>query len=295
MTASTGRRSRTSAAGGVVWRQDGPHLLVALVHRPRYDDWTLPKGKVNGAEPLLLAAVREVAEETGAEVQVGRRLSPIEYPVGEGRKQVTHWSMRYLAGEHEPSDEVDRLDWLTVAEATQRLTYPIDRVVLADFARLPADIATVLLMRHASAGKRSEFQGDDRLRPLDPAGRRHARGSVRPLAAFRPARILAADRVRCEQTVAPLADHLGLPLRPAPEFSDEAFLAEPGRAVEALHRLAGEPGSTLICSQGDAIPGLLDELAAPTMPHVARKGSVWALSLVGRRVVAADYYSHPHR
>jgi len=295
VTASTGRRSRTSAAGGVVWRQDGPHLLVALVHRPRYEDWTLPKGKVNGAEPLLLAAVREVAEETGAEVQVGRRLNPIEYRVGDGRKQVTHWSMRYLDGDHQPSDEVDRVDWLTVAEATQRLTYPIDRVVLADFARLPADIATVLLMRHASAGKRSEFQGDDRLRPLDPTGRRHARASVRPLAAFRPARILAADRVRCEQTVAPLADQLGLPLRPAPEFSDEAFLAEPGRAVAALHRLAGEPGSTVICSQGDAIPGLLDELAAPAMPHVARKGSVWALSLVGRRVVAADYYSHPHR
>jgi len=295
VTAGTRRRVTTDAAGGVVWRLDGPDLLVALVHRPRYDDWTLPKGKATASERLLLAAVREVAEETGANVEVGRRLAPVEYPVGDGRKRVTHWSMRYLDGEHTPGDEVDRIGWLTVAEATQRLTYPMDRVVLADFARVPATARTVLLMRHARAGKRAEYAGDDRYRPLDKIGRRQARDSAAVLAAFRPRRVVAADRTRCEQTVAPLADRLGLAVRSGPEFSDESYLADPARTVRALHALAGEPGSTLICSQGEAIPGLLADLSVPGLARQARKGSLWALSLVGQRVAAADYYPYPDR
>lgn len=294
MTTSIGRRVGTVAAGGVVWRQDGPDLLVALVHRPRYADWTLPKGKPEPNESLLLAAVREVGEETGAEVAAGRRLAPIEYPVGGGNsKRVTHWAMRYLGGEHRPSEEVDQLGWWTVAEATQRLTYPVDRAVLADFARFPATTRTVLLLRHARAGKRTQFEGDDRLRPLDKMGRRQARDSIGTLSAFRPERIVAADRRRCEQTVAPLADRLGLPVLSAPEFADEAYLADPQRAVESLHALAERSASTVICSQGSAIPGLLDNLVVPSEHRTARKGSLWVVSLAGRRAVAGDYYPHP--
>lgn len=294
MTTSVRHRVSTLAAGGVVWRQDGLDLLVALVHRPRYDDWTLPKGKLAPDEPLLLAAVREVAEETGAAVKLGRRLAAVEYPIGgDARKRVTHWAMRYLHGEHEPGDEVDRIDWLTIAEATQRLTYPIDRGVLADFARLPAGTSTVLLLRHARAGKRSEYSGDDRLRPLDKVGRRQSRELVDPLAAFGPARILSADLMRCEQTVAPVADRLGLPVERAPEFADEDYLANPARTVESLYRLAEQPGSTLICSQGSTIPGLLADLRVPTEHRNARKGSLWVLSLAGRRAVAGDYYPDP--
>ncbi len=295
MTAGIGRRTATRAAGGVVWRRQGADLLVALVHRPRYDDWTLPKGKPATDEPMLLTAVREVAEETGAVVEIGRRLAPIEYSIGDGRKRVTHWAMRYLHGEHAPSGEVDRIDWLTVAEASQRLTYPIDRVVLADFARMPAATSTVLLVRHARAGKRSDYSGDDRLRPLDKVGRRQARDLVDPLAAFRPARILSADRRRCEQTVAPLAERLGLPVRSAPEFADEAYLADPVRSQASLYALAELRGSTVICSQVSTIPGLLDDLRVPAEQHDARKGSLWVLSLAGRRAVAGDYYPHPAR
>jgi 8-oxo-dGTP diphosphatase len=294
VTASIGRRVSIFAAGGVVWRQDGPDLLVALVHRPRYDDWTLPKGKPGPAEPLLLAAVREVSEETGAQVAAGRRLAPVEYPIGGGAlKRVTHWAMRYLDGTHTAGDEVDRIAWLTIAEAAQRLTYPVDRAVLADFARLPAAASTVLLVRHARAGKRSEFSGDDRLRPLDKIGRRQARELAGTLAAFRPARILSADRLRCEQTVAPVAERLGLAVLRAPEFADEAYLADPNRTIESLYRLAEQPGTTLICSQGSTIPGLLVDLRVPVEHRNARKGSLWVLSLAGRRAVAGDYYPHP--
>jgi 8-oxo-dGTP diphosphatase len=285
----------TPAAGGVLWRQDDDRLQVAVVHRPRYEDWTLPKGKLHSGEHPLLAAVREVEEETGAEVEVGRRLSSVEYPFGDDAiKRVSYWAMRYRGGEHVAGNEVDQLRWATVAEATQQLSYPVDRGVLADFARLPSATRTLLLLRHAKAGKRSEYSGDDRLRPLDKAGRRQARDSVAVLAAFNPLRVLAADRVRCEQSVQPLADHLGLRVRSVPPLSDEAYAKDPDAGLAEVRELLEQPGTTLICSQGETIPALLEQLQAPGAPYPARKGSVWALSVADRGVVAADYYPQPY-
>jgi 8-oxo-dGTP diphosphatase len=283
----------TPAAGGVLWRQDGERVLVAVVHRPRYEDWTLPKGKLHAGEPALIAAVREVREETGAEVEVGRRLPSVEYPFGDAVKRVSYWVMRYRGGEHVPGDEVDRVRWATVAEATQQLSYPVDRGVLADFARLPSAARTLLLLRHAKAGKRSAYSGDDRLRPLDKIGRRQAREAVPVLAAFGPQRVLAADRVRCEQTVQPLADQLGLPVLSTPTLSDEAYAKDAEAGLATIRELLELPGTTVICSQGQAIPAMLEHLGVPGQPYPARKGSVWALSIADRGVIAADYYPRP--
>jgi phosphohistidine phosphatase SixA/8-oxo-dGTP pyrophosphatase MutT (NUDIX family) len=285
----------TPAAGGVLWRQDGDQVLVAVVHRPRYEDWTLPKGKLHAGEHPLMAAVREVLEETGAVVEVGRRLPSVEYPFGaDATKRVSYWVMRYRGGEHTAGDEVDRVRWATVAEATQQLSYPADRGVLADFARLPSATRTLLLLRHAKAGKRSAFSGDDRLRPLDKMGRRQARDSVPVLAAFGPQRVLAADRVRCEQTVQPLADRLGMRVLIEPALSDEAYLKDPEAGLATIRESLEQPGTTMICSQGQAIPAMLEQLGVPGAPYPARKGSVWALSVADRGVIAADYYPRPH-
>lgn len=282
----------TPAAGGVLWRQDGDQVLVAVAHRPRYEDWTLPKGKLHPGEHPLVAAVREVREETGAQVEVGRRLSSVEYPFGaDAVKRVSYWAMRFRGGEHTAGDEVDRLRWATVAEATQQLSYPADRGVLADFARLPSATRTLLLLRHAKAGKRSAFCGDDRLRPLDKAGRRQAREAVPVLAAFHPRRVLAADRVRCEQSVQPLADSLGLRVLSVPTLSDEAYAENPDAGLAEARGLLKQPGTTVICGQGETIPALLEQLGAPPGgPYPVRKGSMWALSIADRGVIAADYY-----
>ena len=266
-------------------------MLVAVVHRPRYQDWTLPKGKLHPGEHPLVAAVREVGEETGAEVAVGRRLPSVEYRFGaDSMKRVSYWVMHYLGGEHTAGDEVDRLRWATVAEATQQLSYPVDRGVLADFARLPSATSTLLLLRHAKAGKRSSYSGDDRLRPLEKAGRRQARDAVQVLAAFRPQQVLAADRVRCEQTVQPLAERLGLPVLSAPALSDEAYGDNPAAGLALVTQLLERPGTTLICSQGGAIPAMLEQLGVPGASYPVRKGSLWALSIAGRGLIAADYY-----
>ncbi|MGX7679466.1 NUDIX hydrolase [Jatrophihabitans sp. DSM 45814] len=290
---SSHRPPASRAAGGVVWRQVDADVLVALVHRPRYDDWSLPKGKLEPGEHPLLAGVREVREETGSDVIVGRMLSSVRYSLGETEKRVSYWAMQHINGEHQPSREVDEISWLTIAEANRRLTYPIDRGVLADFARIPAETTTVLLVRHARAGKRSQFSGDDRLRPLEKIGRRQARDAVPFLTAFAPANILSADRVRCEQTVQPLSEHLGLRIATAPEFSDEAYAADPDRALKTVRQLAGERTASVICSQGHAILALLGDLEIANAQQTSRKGSVWALSWVQGELVAGTYYSHP--
>ncbi|MDQ1732570.1 MAG: 8-oxo-(d)GTP phosphatase [Pseudonocardiales bacterium] len=284
----------TPAAGGVVWRATDSELELALIHRPRYDDWSLPKGKLDAGEYPLRAAVREVSEETGSAVAVGRRLVTVTYPLTELAKRVSYWSMRHRYGEHLPSEEVDTVRWLEPQAAGELLSYDADRQVLSDFIRLPPETAMILLVRHGKAGKRSDFKGDDRLRPLDKIGRRQARDLVAVLDCFAPQRVVTADRLRCEQTIRPLADSLGLSVRIAPEVSDEAFGEDPDNAIKLVRSLAAEGGTSVVCSQGDAIPGLLAGLGAQTgKPVQCRKGSVWALSMVSDAVVAADYYARP--
>src|SRR3954467_13891342 len=102
------------AAGAVLWRasDDGAEPEVAVVHRPRYDDWSLPKGKVDAGEHVLTAAVREIREEPGFEVVVGPRGPPTHYPVREGTKRVDYWMVRAVGGSFTPNDEVDELRWL---------------------------------------------------------------------------------------------------------------------------------------------------------------------------------------
>lgn len=118
---------QVAAAGGVVVR-DGK---VAVVHRPRYDDWSLPKGKLDPGEDFLAAAIREVREEIGAEVRVGRELPAVEYADHEGRRKlVRYWLMEAERVDFTPNEEVDELRWLDPARARDLLTYPRDRDVL---------------------------------------------------------------------------------------------------------------------------------------------------------------------
>lgn len=120
------------AAGGLVERAapDGT-VQVLVVHRPRYDDWSFPKGKLDPGEGFLDAAVREVREETGLEVEVGDELASVRYRDHKGRpKLVRYWRMRAVGGTFEPNDEVDEVRWLPADEARALLTYPHDRALL---------------------------------------------------------------------------------------------------------------------------------------------------------------------
>ncbi len=122
------------AAGGAVWRWGASDIEVLLIHRPRYDDWTLPKGKVKPYEDEGDAAMREVAEETGIECELGAELATTRYEDRDGRpKVVRYWAMEVYGPAlvpFQPNDEVDKLQWLDVQKAVQKLTYDHDRDVL---------------------------------------------------------------------------------------------------------------------------------------------------------------------
>ena len=124
------------AAGGVVWRRGAGHdLEVLLVHRPKYDDWTFPKGKNHAGENDRACALREVEEETGLTCEVGLELASTSYRDHRGReKTVRYWSMRPVEGSFSPQEEVDEVCWLSLSQAHERLSYQRDREVLASFA-----------------------------------------------------------------------------------------------------------------------------------------------------------------
>ena len=290
---------RIEAAGGLLWRPGPAGPEFCLVHRPRYDDWSLPKGKLEPGERPLRAAVREVLEETGVAAVVGRRLTTQEYTLGPDRKVVDYWSMTPGVAAFRPSDEVDSLDWQPLPRALELLSYQRDREFVAGFAAEAVPTAVVLLVRHAKAGSRSKWSGADELRPLDSVGQRQADGLRHTLRWFAPERVSSAEPLRCVQTVAPLAADLGLPVQPEPGLSEEAYEQDPETAPKVLAAAAAAGGRTVLCSQGGVIPGVLRRLAAEHGVRIgrksgskipARKASVWTLSFVDSRLVAADYY-----
>ena len=129
------------AAGGVVWcTSTKGRRKVLLVHRPRYDDWTLPKGKLDPGETAPAAALREVEEETGLRCRLGPPLHSVGYTDRQGRaKRVRYWAMEVLDGAFAPNDEVDEIEWLPLGPAAERLTYPHDRPVVEALERALAE------------------------------------------------------------------------------------------------------------------------------------------------------------
>ena len=159
------------AAGGVLWRQGASgDAEVALVHRPKYDDWSLPKGKLDAREHPLAAALREIEEETGFSAVPGRPLGEVRYAVSGGPKRVRYWACRAATGRFRPGREVDDLAWVTTADAEALLPADRDRPVLRRFAADPRPTRALVVVRHASAGDRATWSGDDRDRPLDSVG-----------------------------------------------------------------------------------------------------------------------------
>ena len=129
------------AAGGVVWRVTEGHPEVVLVHRPKYGDWTFPKGKLDPGETDEHAALREVLEETGLECVLGRELPSVTYRDSKGRhKQVRYWEMTVAAGTFVVNDEVDRMEWCGLDGARERLTYGHDGEVLDAFLRFASGV-----------------------------------------------------------------------------------------------------------------------------------------------------------
>ena len=292
-------REPVLAAGAVLWQPDPDtgDPRIAVVHRARYDDWSLPKGKLDPGETEPVAAVREIFEETGQRAHLGRRLGSASYPIPGGTKLVHYWVARGRGGEFVAGDEVDQLLWLPVEVASKRLTYRTDRKVLTRFAQMPADTQSVLIVRHGTAGRKARYKGDDRKRPLDAKGRAQAESLVPQLLAFGATDIYAADRVRCSQTVEPLAREMDLPISLEASLTEEAYAADPKAARRRILEIAALGGTPVICTQGKVIPYVIDWWCArdDVQPDRSRnrKGSTWILSIADGRLIAADHLASP--
>jgi 8-oxo-dGTP diphosphatase len=293
------------AAGAVLWRP-GPE--VALVHRPRYDDWSFPKGKALPGEHVLLTAVREVAEETGVRVELGRRLLTSRYQAGGRPKRVDYWAARPAPGPQpgfQPGDETDRLDWLPVAEARRRLSYDRDARLLDDFAAGPAETVPLILLRHAKAQGKKAWQAaghdDDRSRPLDPAGQAQAEALTGLLRCFAAKQVISAPAGRCVATVRSYAALAGSPVRIEPSFAI-ARGGEPGPAPGNVRQCvdsivdSGQPA--VICAHRENLPGMLEAACArlgapvPAGPPLAA-GAFWVLQAGAGRLVSAEQHGPP--
>ncbi|HEX5949498.1 MAG TPA: NUDIX hydrolase [Actinomycetota bacterium] len=281
------------AAGGVVVRREpGGGRLIAVVHRPRYDDWTFPKGKLQPGESDEQTALREVLEETGLRCDLGLDLGSVRYRDSQGRpKLVRYWVMSPDDGSFAPGAEVDEIRWLTPEEVGRSLSYDHDRRLLDAYLRAAGE-APAYLVRHGKCGSRSSWTEDDRLRPLSKAGRRQAEALVKAFRGLEVERAISSPYVRCVQTIRPLALDRGLPVE-----TSEALVegAPPERALALLEETVHTP--TVLCTHGDVVPAVvlhLGERGAELQGERDwKKGSVWVLERRDGRVVRARYLPPP--
>ena len=290
------------AAGAVLWRR-ADALEIALVHRPWYDDWTLPKGKLEPGENLWRAAAREVAEETGFTAVLGRYLGRVRYQLRRpvvADKAVDYVAARVRAGAFRPNSEVDALRWVTPAEAENLLSYAHDVEIVRAFLALPPDLVTAMLVRHAKAGSRSRWGGPDEARPLSAPGWQQVKAMRTLLPLFGVARAHAAPLIRCIQTMQPIAEDLGVPIVQEPLLSEEGYAGHEPEAVARFREIVTGRDTAAICSQGGVIPDLLGRLAVESglaLPNPdSRKGSAWLVSFhpgPGPRLAAANYIPKP--
>lgn len=280
---------RVRAGGGVVRRRGERGPEIALIHRPRYDDWTFPKGKAEDHENDEENASREVLEETGFRCEFGPELLTVRYTDRQDRaKTVRYWLMYPTGGAFVPGTEVDELRWVSPEAARSLLTYEHDRSVLE--AAVGFD-RPVYLVRHAKAGDREAWTEDDRLRPLSRKGRLQAEALVAMFQDVPVDRVLTGPSDRCVQTVRPLALAHRIPLE------ERETLAEGADAQAALSLMRSSGGTLVVCSHGDVIPAMMRTLAERGLsvedPSLCKKGSTWVLERDGGLFTEARYVPPP--
>jgi 8-oxo-dGTP diphosphatase len=252
--------SREIVAAGAVVSRKGPEVL--LVHRPKYDDWSFPKGKLDPGEHAVTAAVREVAEETGLDIRLGPPLRDQEYVVGNGAlrpKRVHYWVGRLVGSDdittYRPNAEIDRLAWLGVDEARERLSYEFDRATLEEWTAVRKRSTPLLVLRHARSLSRKTWPDDDRDRSLTPAGELEADSLVPLLGAYGVRRVVSSSSRRCWATVAPYAELAGLDLEVTDALAEED--ATPGGVEEVVHELLGRKEPAVLCTHRPVLPLVL--------------------------------------
>lgn len=283
------------AAGAVVLRGSGSRRVVALVHRPQYNDWSLPKGKLEPREQACAAAVREVQEETGVTIRLGAPLTDVTYRIVKGPKVVQFW-VGYAISEtaRRPDHEVDEVEWVPITHALDRLTYPDEKVVLAEAIAMP-ETTPFVIVRHAKATLRKAWSGDDAKRPLDAQGKAQASNLVDVLGAYGVSQLKSSTSTRCVQTLEPYAKSRKLSVKPVSLFSEEVgeeHLAGVQRYVRKLAVRAGATGvATAICGHRPVLPAMIAGVDLPN--RAMTPGTALVVHMDDEGVVLAHEWHGP--
>lgn len=288
------------AAGAVLWRQLSEDLVqVALIHRPRYDDWSFPKGKVEVGESDIACAHREVMEETGFQSLFGPELKTTQYLVGEDEKVVRYWSAEAIgesSGAHDVT-EVDQIIWVTVEDAYQKLTRVGDREVLKSFESFGVDTIPLILLRHGKAIAREEWEGDDGDRPLAQLGQQQAKRMLSLYLPFGVTEIHTSDAVRCYETVVPMARSLNLNIIYWSELSEYAFEKDKKASLKVVQEIIEGEARAIVCGHNPVLPGMVAKLIGKksfkAFDRGLLPGEAWILHHRDGEVIAIDWLQAP--
>jgi 8-oxo-(d)GTP phosphatase len=279
------------AGGAVVSRVDPVRgIEVLIIHRMRYNDWTLPKGKLDAGESLPACAVREVLEETGVTIRLGVPLDTVRYDTAKGAKQVEYWGGTVLETvPRPPDDEVDVVSWLPVRAAVDRLTHAPDHFLVQQHLEQPPTTPLIIL-RHAKAMDRKDWSKKDTARPVNARGRRQSRLLVPMLGAYGIMNLVSSTSARCIGTLEPYARARQLTMAKFSQLTEEVGGDDPRAVAKLILKLrtqilaTGEP--TAICVHRPVLPHILDALdMAPTtlvtgellVAHLTSDGEVHAV------------------
>lgn len=274
-------RGLIEAAGALVWREREGRLELPVVHRPRYKDWSWPKGKVDPGELLPTAAVREVAEEIGTEVVLGVPLPSLRYTTSDGRtKRVHYWAARCVTDDdaaaiavrapvtQAPLEEIDDIVWVSAATAGEMLTRRADRAPLEAVLRLwergRLTTSAVVVARHGRAQRRSAWKGEEETRPLTGQGRAQAKALVPVLSAFGVGEVVTSPWERCLRTVVPYAESTGLPVRTVDALTEDAFTADPGASAHVVDELLHAPRNVVLSTHRPVLRSVMDAVGECT-------------------------------
>lgn len=287
------------AAGAVLWRKsEKKKIEVLIIHRPKYDDWTFPKGKAEIGEPLIACAYREVLEETNIETAFGPYLGEVEYLTNDGKKKVSFWSAKVIKEkEFNSNAEVDQLKWVEVTKVKELLTLDTDRKILEQFLRIEPDTKPLVLLRHAKAVTRDEWQGEDDDRPLDSYGQNQAKRLLAMYQVFNLEQIHSSDAVRCYDTVVAIAKGLSIKLEVTGKLSESTFKKDKEKAFDYAKDLMKLNESVLLCSHNPILPKMLNKLTKKSEVD-ADEGKLlpadgWVIHRIGKEVIQIDRIDSP--
>ncbi len=287
-----GKKKPIFAAGAVVFRVIDGIRHVLVVHRPRYDDWSLPKGKQAPDEYLPVTAVREVGEESGYRISLSGKITTVNYRV-HGRQKYVHWWEGHLLNEVQGhiDPEVDAVEWWPVDKAIAHLDIPSDVDVLISAIRR-RHRPLFFIARHTKAMPRKSWNGIDADRRLTERGRRQAKALIDLLSAFHIGHLNSSTSSRCTLTLKPYARRIATDICRYHQLSEESAAINPSGVAQAMEVMIDmalkQRHPTIVCGHRPVLPAMFDYLGIECN-HTLKPGEVAVVEIEQHKAISTYY------